>query len=584
MKQWTVLVIVLTVLSHAAISQQAAKESSEQTSFVKQIASLKSSEYAAMKLAVAYYPERRTEQQWQDDFDKMKAIGISAIRIGEFSWSTLEPNDDEYHWDFLDKSIAHAQKNGLQVILCTPTATPPIWLVEKYSDVLPVDSEGRTTVFGARQHRDFHSKNYIKYSLRMVQKMAERYGSHPNVMAWQIDNELGGEQKWSFSKASADAFREYLKDRYKTIEELNARWMNKFWSMEYQRFDQINPPFDYAGTLTLKHHPSLELDFKRFSSQSIVDYCNAQAEILRKHITNGALITHNRFAYAWGDNVNSYELNKKLDIAAYDLYSEQKHEIAFYAELNTTLNPKRSWVLEYGTNSKDLLNEMEGMNKRGIEWICFFNWNPAPAGQEQDITSMLTITDRPTRNYYVLKEWNDKVIQLKKTFSIQPSGVGLYFDFESSWILLYKQWGKYTERLVYQNYLINTVYKSIFDVDHSNRIFMSADQIEGVHTLILPLQIRYDESLYRKLLDFVNNGGQLITTHDIFQKDNDNVFMTTLPEFYTKMIGKTDNYFYDVGDQDKVILAKKYGKGRVIIVNAKSTLKDWQEYKKRFDY
>ena len=577
------VLILIYIFSGCNSDSEQGNGSQNETTFDKSIANLQEISREPTNIGVSYYPERRPVEKWKEDFDKMIEAGIKSIRIAEFSWSELEPVEGIFNWGWLDSCIEQARKNGLSVVLCTPTATPPIWLVEKYPDVLPVDKQNRKTVFGGRQHRDYHSENYKKYSFRIVELMAKRYGYHRNVNVWQLDNEFGGEQKWSFSEASIKAFRDYLKKKYKTIGELNKRWMNEFWSMDYQRFDQIKPPFDYHGTLMLKHHPSLELEFKRFASESIVNYSNKQAAIIRKFSKRNTKITHNRFSYQWGDNVNSYNLNKQLDIAGYDLYSRNPYEIAFYADLNTTLNPQHSWVMEYSTGSNNLWDELEIMSSRGIQWIYFFKWNPFPAGQEQGITSLLTIMDKKTPNFHVLKKWNEQIVKKGILQTTIPSGLGIYYDFESSWIDFYRHWGNYPDRLKYQDYLINTVYKSVYEKERSVKVILDPSQIRNLHTLILPLHIMYSESLETTLISFVERGGQLITTDNVFQKNEDNVYLTELPRFYKNILLR-DDFFHFIDDGDKILLNKDYGKGRVIVVNSKSNFEDWKTYKERFDF
>ncbi len=531
--------------------------------------------FKPMQIGVAYYPERRTEDQWHQDFKKMKTAGIKRIRIAEFAWSRIEANEGEFDWTWLDKSIEIAAEYDLKVVLCTPTATPPIWLIEKYPDILPVNLHGEQIKFGGRQHRCYNNKNYVDYSLKIVTELAKRYGKHPFVVAWQIDNEFGGEVKRCYCDLCKSAFQAYLKSEYRSIEELNTRWGNAFWSLDYQNFQQIHPPFIFKGELTVKNHPSLELEYSRFASKSIVAFSDKQAETIRKY-TKDQLVTTNRFAYEWGDNLDSYKLSQTMDATGFDLYSTQLHQIAFYADINRSLNPENSWVLEYGTNSENLKEEMFLLQSRGVEWIYFFKFNPFPSGAEQSNESLLSITDEVTENYEVIKTWtsamkSDEMIQLI------PSGLGLYFDFESSWMHFFPAWGKYTERLLYQDYLINTVYKALFEKGLNAKIIFDPSDIDNVHSMILPLHLRYTGELENKLIEFIQLGGKVFITEDFFQKNNDNVYLTSLPLFYKEVLKIKDNNFLRKSESGQMLLMQiTYGKGEVFVVNKSASVDDWK--------
>jgi beta-galactosidase len=135
-----------------------------------------------MKLGVCYYPEQWPEADWADDARRMKSLGLELVRIGEFAWSRIEPSPGEYDWSWLDRAIATLYAEGLGIILCTPTATPPKWLVDQYPDILPWDSDGRPKKFGSRRHYCFSSPTYRRESVRITEALALRYGNHPAVV------------------------------------------------------------------------------------------------------------------------------------------------------------------------------------------------------------------------------------------------------------------------------------------------------------------------------------------------------------------------------------------------------------------
>ena len=186
-------------------------------------------------LGVCYYPEQWPEEKWEGDFGEMYDAGIRFVRIGEFAWSRMEPSPGDYQLDWLKRVLDLANANGLSIVLGTPSATPPKWLVEQMPDILPVDAEGRQRKFGSRRHYCFSHSGYRKQCARITQKLAEEFGTHPAIAAWQTDNEYGcHDTVLSYSNAALIAFRAWLRQKYGTIEALNKRWGNAFWSLEYR--------------------------------------------------------------------------------------------------------------------------------------------------------------------------------------------------------------------------------------------------------------------------------------------------------------------------------------------------------------
>ena len=164
-----------------------------------------------MRLGVCYYPEHWPEQLWAEDARRMAQAGLSRVRIGEFAWSRIEPEPGRFEWGWLDRAIETLQAAGLGVILGTPTATPPKWLVDRMPDMVAVDAQGRPRNFGSRRHYSFSHLGYRAEAVRITRAMAERYGRHPAVVAWQTDNEYGcHDTVQSFCSAAAAAFRRIL--------------------------------------------------------------------------------------------------------------------------------------------------------------------------------------------------------------------------------------------------------------------------------------------------------------------------------------------------------------------------------------
>lgn len=266
-----------------------------------------------MKLGCCYYPEHWPEAIWADDARRMAAMGLSLVRIGEFAWSRIEPDPGRYDWGWLDRAIATLHAAGLQVILGTPTATPPKWLVDQMPDMVAIDEQGRPRGFGSRRHYCFSHEGYRAECRRIVTALAERYGAHPAVVMWQTDNEYGcHDTVLSFSDAAAASFRGWLAARYGTVEALNAAWGNVFWSMEYRSFAEVDPPH-----LTVTEaNPAHWLDYRRFASDQVASFNREQVDILRR-LSPGVDITHNFMGFF--TEFDHHAVGRDIDVATWDL-------------------------------------------------------------------------------------------------------------------------------------------------------------------------------------------------------------------------------------------------------------------------
>ena len=239
-----------------------------------------------MFLGVAYYPEHWPEGRWAIDARMMHEANIGAARVGEFAWSRFEPREGEYDFEWMDRAIETLAKEGVKTIMCTPTATPPAWLCHAHPEIYPVDQTGLVSrPFGSRRHYCPTVEIYRDYCRKITLAMVEHYGQHPDVIGWQIDNEVGEvyylDKGRCYCEACRQGFSHWLQAKYGTLEALNEAWGTIFWSQEYSDWDQIVLPKRGTGGEGLS--PSHVLDYYRFSSDSWADFTRIQADILRAH-------------------------------------------------------------------------------------------------------------------------------------------------------------------------------------------------------------------------------------------------------------------------------------------------------------
>lgn len=271
-----------------------------------------------MKIGTYYYPEQWPQTQWARDFDNMRAMGLQIVHMGEFAWFTMEPREGDHRLDWLDQCLSLAQDRKLHVILCTPTAAPPSWLIEKHSQILPVDDAGRRIRFGGRRHYSPLSADYRDAVARLVTALAVRFGDHPAVIGWQIDNEYSGD--FDQSETTHVAFRHWLRDTYGTIEAVNEAWGCQFWNTYYTDFSQIMMPAGrvpkYQGSVATGN-PHQALDASRFWSQAFASFNKMQADILRPHIGSRFLTTN---FMPFHPDCNPKDLSGDLSVMSWDAY------------------------------------------------------------------------------------------------------------------------------------------------------------------------------------------------------------------------------------------------------------------------
>jgi beta-galactosidase len=271
-----------------------------------------------MELGVCYYPEQWPQDMWASDFQRMHELGLSYVRIGEFSWSSIEPSPGgQFSWGWLDAALDLALQHNMSVVLGTPTATPPKWLMDKHAgEIEPYGRDGQPRRFGSRRHYSFSSATYWNESRRIVSAMAARYGAHPAVVGWQIDNEYGcHDTVRSFDPDARRLFRAWLVQKYAgDIGALNAAWGNSFWSMLLGSFDEVELP----NLTVTEANPAAWMDFYRFSSDQLNAYHTMQAEIVRAASPH-RFVTTNMMGFFF--QFDAFKLaNHTLDFVAWDNY------------------------------------------------------------------------------------------------------------------------------------------------------------------------------------------------------------------------------------------------------------------------
>ena len=407
-------------------------------------------------LGTCYYPEHWEPEIWPEDARRMVEAGLTWVRIGEFAWSRLEPTPGDLRFEWLDQAIEVLGSAGLKVVLGTPTATPPRWMVDKHPDMIALDADGKPRGFGSRRHYCFSHLGYRDECARIVGLLAERYGANPHVAAWQTDNEYGcHDTTISYSDAARVGFQGWCAERYGSVEVLNKAWGNLFWSMEYNRFDQIALP----NLTVTEPNPAHSLAFRRYTSDQVVAFNRLQVEIIEQH--SSAPIAHNYMGRI--TDFDHYKVGDDLEIASWDSYpmgfledrvgADAAHQKAFarqgdpdfqafHHDLYRAVGKGRWWVMEQQPGPVNWAPynpaPLDGMVRlwsweafaHGAEAVCYFRWRQAPMAQEQMHAGLLRPDSEEAQAMHEVCLMRD---ELRDAPEVQPAQarVGLIFDYDA---------------------------------------------------------------------------------------------------------------------------------------------------------
>ncbi|SEN52393.1 beta-galactosidase [Palleronia pelagia] len=412
----------------------------------------------ARTLGTCYYPEHWPEETWDEDARRMVEAGLTWVRIGEFAWSRIEPQPGQFDWGWLDRAIETLGDAGLKVVLGTPTATPPAWVVDKHPDMFALDAQGRPRGFGSRRHYCFSHEGYLEECRRIVTEVANRYGRNPHIRAWQTDNEYGcHDTVVSYSDAARRAFQDWCAQRYQSPDALNRAWGNVFWSMEYDTFGQIGLP----NLTVTEPNPAHALAFRRFCSDQVVRFNRVQVEILRAR--TDAPILHNYM----GREVafDHFAVGADLDIATWDSYPigfledrtpateaerarflRQGHPDmqAFHHDLYRAVGRGRWWIIEQQPGPVNWAAHnpapLPGMARlwaweafaHGAEAVCYFRWRQLPFAQEQHHAGLLRPDSAPAPGLEECAQVAGELAEAPEAGTARGD-VALVFDYASAW-------------------------------------------------------------------------------------------------------------------------------------------------------
>jgi beta-galactosidase len=473
---------------------------------------------------VAYYPEFWPEWRQQEDLRLMREARINLVRMGEFAWTAMEPAAGRFDLGWLHRAVQRMAEAGIQVMLCTPTAAPPAWLTSAHPDTLLVRRDGVRAGHGGRRQYCPTNGTYRRLSARVTERLAREFARYPNVVAWQIDNELGPEIDQCYCPGCAARFRKWLAERYGSLDSLNAAWQTRFWSVAFTDWRQID-------IRRAEGYPSIELDVRRFQSDAWVGFCAAQASLLR-HLHPGAAITTNMMGplFRW---IDYGEMAPHLDVASDDMYFDMSTMAgnALACDVFRSMKPgKCFWVTETGSGAlstgrgptaEQLRAWAYSALARGSEAHVIFRWRTCLAGQEQDLQGILETSGRPRRRYEAVKGMFSELEGLWPRFRALPlpvADVAMVNSYDCRWAYQSTRVGGQVKE--HQHFF--AMHELFYDRNVLVDVIPPDRDLSPYRLVVLPALCIVAPGLALRLKAFVRGGGVVLATPQLASRDANN--------------------------------------------------------------
>jgi len=469
-------------------------------------------------LGAAYYPEAWDESEQSHDISMMQKAGITVVRIGEFAWSKMEPREGEYDFSWLHRCVDRLEEAGIRVILGTPSACPPIWLEEKDPEMRLIDDTDQRHQHGGRRHCCSNNPTFLRYSVKIAEEMVKEFGYHPNVIGWQIDNEIAAFEYGCYCPHCVREFEAHLRSRYGTIENLNKRWNLNLFSQNYDDFSQVPQPRPHTW-----HSPHLWFEWNTFHSQSHVRFIKAQADVLHRY-TDRPVGTDMMPVF----NQDYGKMNEFLDVVQYNHYDDEyslKRELFWFDYMRPIKNTP-FWVTETSTNWNGATSTPSNLRPEGFcranSWLpivlgaeanMYWLWRQHWAGHELMHGAVLYASGRPMHTFGEVQELAEGYARcadfltdtrVKTDFAMIASSTTDYLMKQQSvtWEEGAHQWETaYCKRLM-------RIYDAIAETGIRPDVLTPMGSFDKYRILLTPYLLTLEEEdLQQRITDWVKQGG-----------------------------------------------------------------------------
>lgn len=501
-----------------------------------------------MKIGVDYYPEQWDRNMWERDAELMAKTGVKAVRIGEFAWSRIEPQDGRFEFDWLDEIVNIFARFAIEVIMCIPTSCPPMWLYKRYPETLKVSPDGNRVKAGVKSQRCINSPVFMKYAKRITQQLTRRYAQDPNIIAWQIDNEL--EAYPCCCDVCRGKFHNWLIDRFDNIQNINQVFGNVVWSGEYSDISQIEPPSDYPMSV---QNPALCLEWLRFTSDSVVNYFKTLAHIVKTENKKVFVTSNVNFSENSPDFhllCDEFDITSCVNYPFEEMSGEgaEYYSNAFYLDFVRGLREENFWVVQQLSGTAGGFVPMTRTPRPGMitgyglqaiahgaDMVLFYRWRTATKGAEMFCHGLIDHNNIPARRFYEFSELCKIVSRLDildKTEIV--SDVAILYSAENDFALRIQP---QTENFYYTEQM--RLFHTAFCHYGANVDIVRPDtDLTQYKLVIAPVMFVNNKNYVENIYRYVINGGTAVITNRSGVKDgNNNCIMESLPTVYKELIG-----------------------------------------------
>ncbi|MGW0465526.1 beta-galactosidase [Streptomyces sp. NPDC003027] len=463
-----------------------------------------------------YNPEQWPEETWHEDVRLMKAAGVNSVTLGVFSWSTLEPEPGAREFGWLDTLMDLMHENGIGVVLATPTSSPPPWMGRLHPDTLPVTEDGRTEWWGGRQHFSHSSTTYRRYAAAITEDLAARYGAHPALTMWHINNEYC---TFDYGDEAAAAFRRWLREKYGTLDALNDAWGTAFWSQGYDTWDGILPP-------RLPHYlrnPGQVLDFRRFTSDALLECYVAERDIVRRH-TPHTPVTSNFMPLWFGQD--AWRWAGEEDVVSVDIYPDPRDPLGAQSgalvQDMTRSQARGPWMLmEQAAGSVNARGvnhpKPRGLNRlwslqavaRGADAVCYFQWRQSRQGAEKFHSGMVGHAGEEGRTYQEVKRLGADLARIAPEVSGRhgAADIAVLHDWHAWWAGA--QDGRLSQRVEHAD-VLRAWHRALWQAHLTTDFAHPAHDLSAYRLVVVPQLYLLDDAAIENLLAYVRQGGTLV--------------------------------------------------------------------------
>ncbi|MEV6941308.1 beta-galactosidase [Streptomyces sp. NPDC051172] len=464
-----------------------------------------------------YNPEQWPEETWTEDVRLMRDAGVNSVTLGVFSWARLEPRPGEREFGWLDRLMDLMHAGGIGVVLATPTSSPPPWLGRLHPETLPRDEDGRTEWWGGRQHFSHSSAAYRRYAAAITEDLAARYGGHPALTMWHINNEYC---TYDWGDEAAARFRRWLQQKYGTLDALNSAWGTAFWSQGYGDWAEVLPP-RHAHYLK---NPGQVLDFKRFTSDMLLECYTAERDIVRRHSPSHIPVTTN-FMPLWAGQ-DAWRWAEEEDVVSVDLYPDPRDPLgaqqgALVQDL-TRSQARGPWMLmeqAAGPVNWRGVNHPKprGLNRlwslqavaRGADAVCYFQWRQSRQGAEKFHSGMVSHAGAEGRTYQEVKQLGAELARIsgEVTGSHSRNDIAVLHDWHSWWAGAHE--GRISSR-VDCTQVLTAWHRALWQAHLTTDFARPEHDLTAYKLVVVPQLYSLTDTAVDNLLAYVRGGGTLV--------------------------------------------------------------------------